>query len=31
MARYAKGYHGEAWQAAPLLKKLAAEGKGFND
>ncbi|MFJ1252616.1 3-hydroxyacyl-CoA dehydrogenase NAD-binding domain-containing protein [Cupriavidus sp. CuC1] len=30
MARYAKGYHGEAWKAAPLLVKLAAEGKGFN-
>ncbi len=31
MKRYAKGYHGEAWKAAPLLEKLAAEGKGFND
>ncbi|WP_423197250.1 MULTISPECIES: 3-hydroxyacyl-CoA dehydrogenase NAD-binding domain-containing protein [unclassified Cupriavidus] len=30
MNRYAKGYHGEAWQPAPLLKKLAEEGKGFN-
>ncbi len=30
MQRYAKGYHGEAWEPAPLLKKLAAEGKGFN-
>ncbi len=30
MQRYAKGYHGEAWEPAPLIKKLAAEGKGFN-
>lgn len=30
MKRYAKGYHGEAWQVAPLLQKLADEGKGFN-
>ncbi len=29
--RYAKGYHGEAWQVAPLLQKLAEEGRGFND
>jgi 3-hydroxyacyl-CoA dehydrogenase len=29
--RYAKGYHGEAWDVAPLLQKLADEGKGFND
>ena len=28
--KFAKGRHGEAWQPAPLLKKLAAEGKGFN-
>lgn len=30
MHRYARGYHGEAWQPAALLKKLADEGKGFN-
>ena len=30
MHRYAKGYHGEAWKPAPLLQKLADEGKGFN-
>jgi 3-hydroxyacyl-CoA dehydrogenase len=28
--KYARGYQGEAWQAAPLLVRLAAEGKGFN-
>ncbi|MBJ7308774.1 3-hydroxyacyl-CoA dehydrogenase NAD-binding domain-containing protein [Rugamonas sp. CCM 8940] len=28
--QYAKGHHGEAWQAAPLLVKLASEGKSFN-
>ncbi|UGQ48539.1 3-hydroxyacyl-CoA dehydrogenase NAD-binding domain-containing protein [Massilia endophytica] len=28
--RFAKGRHGEAWKPAPLLVKLAAEGKGFN-
>jgi 3-hydroxyacyl-CoA dehydrogenase len=28
--KYAKGYHGECWQLAPLLKKLAADGKTFN-
>ena len=27
---YAKGRHGEAWTPAPLLVKLAGEGKGFN-
>jgi 3-hydroxyacyl-CoA dehydrogenase len=27
---YAKGHQGQAWQPAPLLSKLAAEGKGFN-
>ncbi|PHV05814.1 3-hydroxyacyl-CoA dehydrogenase [Janthinobacterium sp. BJB412] len=27
---YAKGHHGEAWRPAPLLVKLAAEGKSFN-
>ncbi|WP_168792776.1 3-hydroxyacyl-CoA dehydrogenase NAD-binding domain-containing protein [Paraburkholderia aromaticivorans] len=29
--RYAGGYHGEAWQVAPLLEQLADTGKGFND
>ncbi|MTW13954.1 3-hydroxyacyl-CoA dehydrogenase [Pseudoduganella eburnea] len=28
--RFAKGRHGEAWKPAPLLVRLAAEGKGFN-
>jgi 3-hydroxyacyl-CoA dehydrogenase len=28
--KLAKGRHGEAWKPAPLLVKLAAEGKGFN-
>ncbi len=28
--KYASGRHGEAWKPAPLLVKLAAEGKGFN-
>lgn len=28
--RYAKSAHPEAWVPAPLLKKLAAEGKTFN-
>jgi len=27
---YARGRHGEAWKPAPLLERLAAEGKGFN-
>jgi 3-hydroxyacyl-CoA dehydrogenase len=27
---YARGYHGEARAPAPLLQRLAAEGKGFN-
>ncbi|MBB3220088.1 3-hydroxyacyl-CoA dehydrogenase NAD-binding domain-containing protein [Pseudoduganella umbonata] len=27
---FAAGRHGEAWQAAPLLARLAAEGKSFN-
>jgi 3-hydroxyacyl-CoA dehydrogenase len=30
MQKYAKGRHGDAWKPAPLLAKLAAEGKGFN-
>ena len=28
--RFQKGYHGEQWQLAPLLVKLAKEGKRFN-
>jgi 3-hydroxyacyl-CoA dehydrogenase len=28
--KYAKGSHGEAWKIAPLLARLAAEGKTFN-
>jgi 3-hydroxyacyl-CoA dehydrogenase len=28
--RYARGYHGEAWTPAPLLLRLAGEGKCFN-
>ena len=28
--KYAAGHKGGAWQAAPLLQKLAAEGKNFN-
>ena len=31
IAGYAQGRHGEAWTPAPLLVKLAAEGKGFNN
>ncbi len=30
MHRYAKGWHPEAWKPAPLLEKLANEGKTFN-
>ncbi|KRB70538.1 3-hydroxyacyl-CoA dehydrogenase NAD-binding domain-containing protein [Noviherbaspirillum sp. Root189] len=30
MEKYAKGRHGEAWKPAPLLARLAAEGKTFN-
>jgi 3-hydroxyacyl-CoA dehydrogenase len=30
MEKYAKGYQGDAWKPAPLLVKLAAEGKEFN-
>jgi 3-hydroxyacyl-CoA dehydrogenase len=30
IAGYAKGRHGEAWTPAPLLVRLAGEGKGFN-
>jgi 3-hydroxyacyl-CoA dehydrogenase len=29
--KYAKGRHGDAWKPAPLLLKLVAEGKRFND
>jgi len=28
--KYAQGYHGECWTTAPLLAKLADEGKTFN-
>jgi 3-hydroxyacyl-CoA dehydrogenase len=28
--KFAEGRHGDAWKPAPLLVKLAAEGKGFN-
>jgi 3-hydroxyacyl-CoA dehydrogenase len=28
--KYARGHHGEAWTAAPLLQKLAAGGNNFN-
>jgi 3-hydroxyacyl-CoA dehydrogenase len=30
MERYAKGRNGQFWQPAPLLARLAAEGKTFN-
>jgi 3-hydroxyacyl-CoA dehydrogenase len=30
MEKFAKGNHGEAWKPAPLLARLAAEGKTFN-
>jgi 3-hydroxyacyl-CoA dehydrogenase len=30
MEKYSKGRHGDAWKPAPLLAKLAAEGKTFN-
>ncbi|OGB22913.1 MAG: 3-hydroxyacyl-CoA dehydrogenase [Burkholderiales bacterium RIFCSPLOWO2_02_FULL_57_36] len=30
MEKFAAGRHGEAWKPAPLLAKLAAEGKTFN-
>ena len=29
--KFARGRHGEAWAPAPLLERLANEGKGFND
>ncbi|MFA6229263.1 MAG: 3-hydroxyacyl-CoA dehydrogenase NAD-binding domain-containing protein [Rhodanobacter sp.] len=28
--QYGKGYHGEAWEPAPLLLRLAEAGKSFN-
>jgi 3-hydroxyacyl-CoA dehydrogenase len=28
--QYARGYHGEAWAPAALLRRLADEGRGFN-
>jgi len=28
--KYAQGYHGEVWRPAPLLARLAGEGKTFN-
>jgi 3-hydroxyacyl-CoA dehydrogenase len=30
MEKYAKSRHGDAWAPAPLMVKLAGEGKGFN-
>ncbi len=30
MEKHRNGYHGECWRPAPLLAKLAAEGKTFN-
>ncbi len=30
MEKYARGRHGDAWKPAPLLARLAAEGKTFN-
>jgi 3-hydroxyacyl-CoA dehydrogenase len=30
MEKYARGRHGEFWKPAPLLARLAAEGKTFN-
>jgi 3-hydroxyacyl-CoA dehydrogenase len=30
MQKYARGSHAEAWTPAPLLKRLADEGKTFN-
>jgi 3-hydroxyacyl-CoA dehydrogenase len=30
MRGFARGPHGDAWAPAPLLEKLAGEGKGFN-
>ena len=30
MEKYARGRNGDAWAPAPLMARLAAEGKGFN-
>ena len=30
MRRFAKGYHGDVWEPAPLLVKLAEAGQSFN-
>lgn len=30
MEKYARGRHGDAWKVAPLLQRLADEGKTFN-
>jgi 3-hydroxyacyl-CoA dehydrogenase len=30
IGKYAGGYHGEAWEPAALLQRLAADGRGFN-
>ena len=30
MRKFGRGRHGEAWQPAPLLERLAGEGEGFN-
>ncbi len=30
MEKYARGRHGDAWAPAPLMVRLAGEGKGFN-
>ncbi|HET7671637.1 MAG TPA: 3-hydroxyacyl-CoA dehydrogenase family protein, partial [Burkholderiales bacterium] len=29
--RFQKGYHGDQWKPAPLLRKLVKEGRRFND
>jgi 3-hydroxyacyl-CoA dehydrogenase len=31
MRKFGRGPHGDAWTPAPLLERLAREGKGFND
>jgi 3-hydroxyacyl-CoA dehydrogenase len=31
MERYGRGRHGEVWAPAPLMVRLAVEGRGFND
>jgi 3-hydroxyacyl-CoA dehydrogenase len=30
IGKYGRGYHGEAWEPAALLQRLAADGRGFN-